>query len=136
MLDVLIESMGYAMQPGDVYWCTADCGWVTGHTYLTYGPLLAGATNVLFGSTPMYPTIDRVWQVIARYKVCATFLSPITSLAYPSTQRRVCCLGDYTLADIAHNPTQGIGQKDHTSSRQTMRILFVPFRLDKHKLAT
>mmetsp|Transcript_3580 Transcript_3580/g.10404 ORF Transcript_3580/g.10404 Transcript_3580/m.10404 type:complete len:633 (-) Transcript_3580:1161-3059(-) len=66
----------FDLQPGDVYWCTADCGWVTGHTYLTYGPLLAGATNVLFGSTPMYPTIDRVWQVIARYKVRVFYTAP------------------------------------------------------------
>ncbi len=52
-----------------MFWCTADCGWVTGHTYVAYGPLLAGATSVVFGSTPMFPTVDRVWQVIARYKV-------------------------------------------------------------------
>lgn len=51
------------------------CRWVTGHTYVAYGPLLAGATNVLFGSTPMFPTIDRVWEVIARYKVRYMLLS-------------------------------------------------------------
>lgn len=66
----------FDVQPGDVFWCTADCGWVTGHTYVTYGPLLAGATNVLFGSTPMFPTIDRVWEVIARYQVRVFYTAP------------------------------------------------------------
>lgn len=63
-------------QAGDVFWCTADCGWVTGHTYVAYGPLLAGATSVVFGSTPMFPTVDRVWQVIARYKVHSRARTP------------------------------------------------------------
>ena len=54
----------FDLQPGDVYWCSADCGWITGHTYLTYGPLLNGATCVLFGSTPVYPDAGRCWQVI------------------------------------------------------------------------
>ena len=88
------------MQPGDVYWCTADCGWVTGHTYLTYGPLLAGATNVLFGSTPMYPTIDRVWQVIARYKVRAASPGPHLLLCGPSPRRA------YMLPGCFRNITQ------------------------------
>ena len=54
----------FDLHPGDVYWCSADCGWITGHTYLTYGPLLNGATCVLFGSTPVYPDAGRCWQVI------------------------------------------------------------------------
>jgi acetyl-CoA synthetase len=47
----------------DVYWCTADIGWITGHTYVTYGPLLNGATSVIFEGTPFYPDNDRFWQV-------------------------------------------------------------------------
>ena len=47
----------------DVYWCTADIGWITGHTYVTYGPLLNGATSVIFEGTPFYPNNDRFWQV-------------------------------------------------------------------------
>ena len=54
----------FDLHPGDVYWCSADCGWITGHTYLTYGPLLNGATCVLFGSTPVHPDAGRCWQVI------------------------------------------------------------------------
>ena len=49
--------------------CTADCGWVTGHSYLAYGPLLNGATNVVFEGTPTYPTPARCWEVVAKYKV-------------------------------------------------------------------
>ena len=48
--------------------CTADCGWITGHTYLTYGPLLNGATCILFGSTPTHPTPGRCWEIIEKYK--------------------------------------------------------------------
>jgi acetyl-CoA synthetase len=66
----------FDLQPGDVFWCTADCGWVTGHTYLAYGPLLAGATQVLFGSTPTFPTVDRVWEVIERYRVRVFYTAP------------------------------------------------------------
>jgi len=59
----------FNMSPGDVYWCTADCGWITGHTYLTYGPLLVGATNVVFEGVPTYPGPDRCWQVVDKYAV-------------------------------------------------------------------
>ena len=60
----------FDLQPGDVYWCTADCGWITGHTYLTYGPLLCGAQCVVFEGVPSYPTPGRSWQVVEKYKVC------------------------------------------------------------------
>ena len=53
----------------DVYWCTADIGWITGHTYVTYGPLLNGATSVIFEGTPFYPNNDRFWQVkLSKFK--------------------------------------------------------------------
>ena len=61
----------FDLQAGDIYWCTADCGWVTGHSYLAYGPMLNGATNVVFEGTPTYPNAGRCWEVIAKYKVCA-----------------------------------------------------------------
>ena len=48
--------------------CTADCGWITGHSYLTYGPLLNGVTNVVFEGTPTHPTPARCWEVVAKYK--------------------------------------------------------------------
>ncbi|KAK9811714.1 hypothetical protein WJX72_008881 [[Myrmecia] bisecta] len=66
----------FDMQPGDVYWCTADCGWITGHTYLTYGPLLNGATSVVFEGTPTYPTPARCWQIVEKYKVKQFYTAP------------------------------------------------------------
>lgn len=66
----------FNMSPGDVYWCTADCGWITGHTYLTYGPLLVGATNVVFEGVPTYPGPDRCWQVVDKYAVSWVVLVP------------------------------------------------------------
>lgn len=66
----------FDLQPGDVYWCTADCGWITGHTYLTYGPLLCGAQNVVFEGVPSYPSPARSWQVVEKYKVQKFYTAP------------------------------------------------------------
>ena len=60
----------------DVYWCTADIGWITGHSYVTYGPLCNGATSVLFEGTPFHPTGDRFWQVIQKYRVTKFYTAP------------------------------------------------------------
>lgn len=59
----------FSIKPGDVYWCTGDCGWVTGHTDVTYGPLLNGATSVLFEGIPTYPDPGRPWAVIAKHRI-------------------------------------------------------------------
>jgi acetyl-CoA synthetase len=61
---------------GDVYWCTADVGWVTGHSYLIYGPLLAGATTLMFEGIPTYPDASRFWQVIDKHKVNIFYTAP------------------------------------------------------------
>ena len=53
----------------DVYWCTADIGWVTGHSYIVYGPLANRATSVLYEGTPDYPDKDRFWSIVEKYKV-------------------------------------------------------------------
>ncbi len=60
----------------DVFWCTADIGWVTGHSYIVYGPLMNGATNVLFESIPTYPQPDRFWSVVEKFKVSIIYTSP------------------------------------------------------------
>jgi len=60
----------------DVYWCTADCGWVTGHSYIVYGPLANGATSVIYEGSPDHPGQDRLWQVIARYGVTIFYTAP------------------------------------------------------------
>jgi acetyl-CoA synthetase len=63
-------------QPGDVFWCTADCGWITGHTYLAYGPLLNGASQVVFEGVPNYPDVGRCWDICDKYKVTAFYTAP------------------------------------------------------------
>lgn len=60
----------------DVYWCTADVGWVTGHTYITYGPLAAGLTQVVFEGVPTYPDAGRFWDMIQRHKVTVFYTAP------------------------------------------------------------
>ncbi|MBN1945553.1 MAG: acetate--CoA ligase [Bradymonadales bacterium] len=61
---------------GDVFWCTADIGWVTGHSYIVYGPLAAGAQSVMFEGVPTYPDVDRFWQVCEKYKVNIFYTAP------------------------------------------------------------
>ena len=56
--------------------CTADCGWITGHTYICYGPLLNGATQVVFEGMPMYPSPSRWWEIIEKYKVSIFYTAP------------------------------------------------------------
>ncbi len=61
---------------GDIYWCTADVGWVTGHTYIVYGPLANGATTLMFEGIPTYPDASRFWQVIDKHKVNQFYTAP------------------------------------------------------------
>ena len=88
-------------QDGEVYWCTADVGWVTGHTYLTYGPLVNGATTLVFEGVPTYPDASRFWQVVDKHKVNIFYTAP-TAL------RALMGAGDEFLA---------------TTSRSSLRIL-------------
>ena len=62
--------------PEQVYWCTADIGWVTGHTYIVYGPLANAATGILFEGVPSYPTPDRFWMVVEKYKANIFYTAP------------------------------------------------------------
>ncbi|CAB1427300.1 unnamed protein product [Pleuronectes platessa] len=63
-------------QPDDVYWCTADIGWITGHSYITYGPLANGATSVLFEGLPTYPDVSRMWEIVDKYHVSKFYTAP------------------------------------------------------------
>ncbi len=69
----------------DVYWCTADVGWVTGHSYLVYGPLSNGATSLMFEGTPTYPEGDRFWDVVERHKVSIMYTAPTVIRAFMKT---------------------------------------------------
>ncbi|GAB4847397.1 Acetyl-coenzyme A synthetase, cytoplasmic [Ancistrocladus abbreviatus] len=63
-------------KPTDIYWCTADCGWITGHSYVTYGPLLNGATVVIFEGAPNYPDPGRCWSIVDKFKVTIFYTAP------------------------------------------------------------
>ena len=69
-----VNVFGY--RPGDVYWCTADIGWITGHSYIVYGPLLAGATTVMFEGVPTYPDAGRFWAVCDKLGVNQFYTAP------------------------------------------------------------
>jgi len=66
----------FQYSPGDVYWCTADIGWITGHSYIVYGPLLAGATTLMFEGVPTYPDAGRFWAVCEKHKVNVFYTAP------------------------------------------------------------
>lgn len=66
----------FQYKTGDIFFCTADIGWITGHTYLIYGPLLSGATTVMFEGVPTYPTPERFWQIIEKHKVNIFYTAP------------------------------------------------------------
>lgn len=69
-------------QKSDIYWCTADCGWITGHSYVVYGPMTAGATQVLYEGAPNWPEEDRFWDIIERYKVTILYTAPTAIRAF------------------------------------------------------
>ncbi|QGZ41518.1 acetyl-CoA synthetase [Pseudoduganella flava] len=66
----------FDIKPDDVYWCTADIGWVTGHTYITYGPTAVGATQLIFEGIPTYPHAGRFWENVAKHKVTIFYTAP------------------------------------------------------------
>ncbi len=69
----------FDIRPTDVFWCTADIGWITGHTYVAYGPLAAGATQIIFEGVPTFPNAGRFWQMIERHK-CSIFYTAPTAI--------------------------------------------------------
>jgi len=66
----------FQYKKGDIYWCTADIGWITGHSYIVYGPLAVGATTLMFEGVPSYPAYDRFWEVCAKHKVNQFYTAP------------------------------------------------------------
>ena len=70
------EVFDYDTKANDVFWCTADIGWITGHSYFLYGPLLNGATQVMFEGVPTYPDAGRFWEVVDKYKVSHFYTAP------------------------------------------------------------
>ena len=73
---MLTHKYVFDVRPGDVYACVADCGWITGHSYIVYGPLANGATTLMFESTPMYPDSSRYWDMVQRHKITQFYTAP------------------------------------------------------------
>src|SRR5207248_8692164 len=66
----------FDLKDTDIYWCTADIGWVTGHSYVVYGPLAAGATALMYEGAPDWPDKDRFWAIIEKYRVNVLYTAP------------------------------------------------------------
>ena len=93
---------------GEVYWCTADIGWITGHTYLVYGPLANGATTVVFAGVPNYPDYGRFWQVIDKHKVNIFYTAPTAiraSCVRGSIRSRERAANRYAFSGLSASPS-------------------------------
>jgi len=73
---VMTHKLVFDYKDGEIYWCTADVGWVTGHTYIVYGPLANGATTVMFEGIPTYPDVSRFWQVCDKHNISIFYTAP------------------------------------------------------------
>ena len=72
----------FDLKPADIYWCTADIGWVTGHSYMVYGPMSNGATVVMYEGAPNFPAPDRFWEIVEKYKVTILYTAPTAIRAF------------------------------------------------------
>lgn len=72
----ITHKLVFDYQEGDIYWCTADVGWVTGHSYIVYGPLANGATSLMFEGVPTYPTASRFWDIVDKHQVNSFYTAP------------------------------------------------------------
>jgi len=92
----------FDIKPTDVFWCTADIGWVTGHSYITYGPLACGATEVVFEGIPTYPDAGRFWKMIADHRVSVFYTAPtaIRSLIKANNVNPATAPSNYDLSSL------------------------------------
>ena len=88
----------FQYRKGDTYWCTADVGWITGHSYIVYGPLLTGAKTILFEGVPTYPDASRFWKVIDKYKVNQFYTAPTAIRALQSYGEKF--ISDFDLSSL------------------------------------
>ena len=72
----------FDLKDEDTYWCGADIGWVTGHSYIVYGPLLNGTTSVMYEGAPNYPEPDRLWSIIEKYRINIFYTAPTAIRAF------------------------------------------------------
>jgi acetyl-CoA synthetase len=101
LMSAMTHKYTFDYKEGDIYWCTADVGWITGHSYILYGPLCNGGTSLMFEGVPTYPDASRFWQVIDKHKVNQFYTAP-------TAIRALMGAGD---------------QFVHKTSRQSLKIL-------------
>jgi len=89
-------------RPNDIYWCTADVGWITGHSYIVYGPLANGATTLMFEGVPTYPTAARCWEIVDRHNVNIFYTAP-------TAIRALMAVGDEPLAHTSRDSLRVLG---------------------------
>jgi len=99
---ILTMKWTFDIKPNDVFWCTADIGWVTGHSYITYGPLAVGATEIVFEGVPTYPNAGRFWDMIQKHKVSIFYTAPtaIRSLIKASSNDATVHPKSYDLSSL------------------------------------
>ena len=99
---ILTMKWTFDIKPNDVFWCTADIGWVTGHSYITYGPLAVGATEIVFEGVPTYPNAGRFWDMIQKHKVSIFYTAPtaIRSLIKASSNDQAVHPKSYDLSSL------------------------------------
>jgi acetyl-CoA synthetase len=99
---ILTMKWTFDIKPNDVFWCTADIGWVTGHSYITYGPLAVGATEIVFEGVPTYPTAGRFWDTIQKHKATIFYTAPtaIRSLIKASSNDEAVHPKSYDLSSL------------------------------------
>ena len=88
----------FQYEPGDIYWCTADIGWITGHSYIIYGPLLNGATTLMFEGIPTYPDANRFWAVCEKYRVNQFYTAPTAIRSLMASGRK--CVEKHDLSAL------------------------------------
>ncbi|QWE19900.1 acetate--CoA ligase [Polynucleobacter sp. AP-Kolm-20A-A1] len=99
---ILTMKWTFDIKPNDVFWCTADIGWVTGHSYITYGPLAVGATEIVFEGVPTYPNAGRFWEMIQKHKASIFYTAPtaIRSLIKASSNDEAVHPKSYDLSSL------------------------------------
>ncbi|WP_215373325.1 MULTISPECIES: acetate--CoA ligase [unclassified Polynucleobacter] len=99
---ILTMKWTFDIKPNDVFWCTADIGWVTGHSYITYGPLAVGATEIVFEGVPTYPNAGRFWEMIQKHKATIFYTAPtaIRSLIKASSNDAAVHPKSYDLSSL------------------------------------
>ena len=99
---ILTMKWTFDIKPSDVFWCTADIGWVTGHSYITYGPLAAGATEIVFEGVPTFPNAGRFWDTIQKHKATIFYTAPtaIRSLIKASSNDELVHPKSYDLSSL------------------------------------